>query len=335
MMFANSSIAAALSDFGVCPLLGQSGGTFWLPPPRSTTAEVVDSLFYFIFAVSAFFFILIVALMILFVILYRRRPGVEPQGTTHHNTALELIWTIIPLAIVMVIFYWGFTAYMDMRTSPRESYEIRVVGQKWSWLFKYPNGYVDSELHVPVAKPVRLIMTSEDVIHSLFIPAFRVKMDLVPGRYTQTWFHAVEPGSYDLYCAEYCGTGHSDMLSKVVVHEPGTFETWLENAGNLLATMTPVEAGETLYRRRGCGQCHSTDGTARAGGGPTFQGIYGQTHQMTDGSRVEVEDNYIRESILEPQAKIRAGYEPIMPTYKGQLSDEEITAIIEFIKSLE
>ena len=313
-------------------LLAKDEGSFWLPPPQSTTATAVDDLFMFIFYVSTFFFVLIVVLMMVFVIVYRRRPGVEPGLTASHNTALEITWTVIPLLIVIAIFYWGFEGYMDMRTSPREAYDIRVTGRKWNWEFTYPNGYVDSALHVPVDEPVRLTMTSQDVIHSLFIPAFRVKMDLVPGRYTQTWFRVMTPGEYDLYCAEYCGTKHSDMLSSVVVHPSGEFELWLDKASNLLATMSPVDAGRALYDRRGCAQCHSLDGSARIG--PTFKGIYGQTHGFTNAPDTVVDDNYLRESILEPGKKIREGYKNQMPTYKGILSDSEITAIIEFIKSL-
>ncbi|NUQ61616.1 MAG: cytochrome c oxidase subunit II [Pirellulales bacterium] len=313
-------------------LFAQSRGGYWLPPPDSSTAGDVDRVFYFILGVASFFFVLIVALMCLFVILYRRRPGVEAPGSASHNNLLEITWTIIPVILVVIMFYMGFTTYLDIRTSPRQAYDIRVVGQKWSWVFSYPNGHVAPELHVPVDRPVRLTMTSEDVIHSLFIPAFRVKMDLVPGRYTTTWFHPLRAGTYDLYCTEYCGTGHSDMLSKVVVHKPGEFETWLEQAANLLASMTPVEAGAELTRRNGCLTCHSTDGTAKVG--PSFKGIYGQRHTFTNGTSAEVDDNYIRQSILEPMALIRQGYQPAMPTYKGRLKDQEITAIIEYIESL-
>ncbi|HID76365.1 MAG TPA: cytochrome c oxidase subunit II [Planctomycetaceae bacterium] len=308
-----------------------AGGSFWLPPPSSTVAGVVDKLFYFILAVATFFFLLIVVLMAVFVILYRRRPGVEPAGPTH-NTPLEVVWSVIPLGIVVAIFYLGFKGYMDLRVPPANAYEIRVTGQKWSWVFQYPNGFVTDELHVPVDRPVLLTMTSEDVIHSLYVPAFRVKMDLVPGRYTQAWFQAVRTGQFDLYCAEYCGTGHSDMLSKVVVHPPGEFERWLDQAAKFLEQLSPAEAGELLFRRHGCGGCHSTDGTAKEG--PTLQGAFGRTQTFTDGSTAVMDDNYIRQSILEPMAKVRRGYQPVMPTYKGRLSDEEITKIIEFIKSL-
>ncbi len=322
---------AAMQRFRpVLPALAQ--GSFWLPPRSSSTAGVVDQLFYFILSVAVFFFLLIVTVMVLFVVLYRRRPGGQPGVSPSHNTVLEVIWTAVPLAIVVAIFYSGFTGYLQMRTAPHHAYEIRVKGQKWQWFFTYPNGHVDSDLHVPVDQPVLLTMSSEDVIHSLFIPAFRVKMDLVPGRYTTAWFRATEVGRFDLYCAEYCGTGHSDMLAKVVVHPPGQFEQWLAEAADFLQSMPPAEAGEMLYRQRGCGQCHSTDGTARVG--PSLKGIYGHVVTFTDGTSVEVDDNYIRQSILEPQAKIVSGYPSNMPTYKGLLNDDEITALIEFIKSL-
>jgi len=172
---------------------------------------------------------------------------------------------------------------------------------------------------------------SKDVIHSLAIPDFRVKMDLVPGRYTETWFQATKPGTYDLYCTEYCGTGHSAMLASVVVHPAGEFKAWLENASNFLETMDPVEAGELLYRKRGCSQCHAVDRSSLVG--PGFGGIFGQVHRFRDGSTAEVDETYLRQSILEPAAKVREGYRDRMPTYKGILSDDEIDAIISFIKS--
>jgi cytochrome c oxidase subunit 2 len=307
-------------------------GSFWMPPQISTVAHNVDSLFNFILAISVFFFLLIVAVMILFVIRYRRREGVEAAESASHNTALELTWTIIPLILVVVIFFFGFTGYLDMVTPPANAYEILVDGQKWNWSFTYPNGYVDANLHVPVDRPVRLVMTSADVIHSLYVPAFRIKMDVVPGRYSKAWFEATEPGEYELFCAEYCGTSHSDMLAVVVVHPPGEFETWLEQASNFLETMSPVEAGQKLFQARGCMQCHSVDGTAKTG--PTMAGIYGRTEALADGGTVVADENYLRESILEPMAKVVAGYEPVMPTYQGRLKDAEITAIIEYLKSL-
>ena len=319
--------------FSGLALLGQSG-SFWLPPAQSEGAAIVDNVFKLILAISTFFFILIVVLIIVFVFLYRRREGVEPGSTPSQNTALEVTWTVIPVLIVLVIFYAGFQGYMDLRTPPSNAYDVRVFAQKWSWSFQYANGAVSEELHVPVDRPIRLTLSSQDVIHSFYVPAFRIKMDCVPGRYNTTWFRALREGAYDVYCAEYCGKSHSAMLSKVVVHRPGDFEKWLEDQANVLARLSPAEAGEVLYKRYGCAACHSTDGT---GGktGPTFQGIYGETHEFANAPNTVVDDNYIRESILEPMKKIRRGFQGVMPTYQGRIkSDEEIAAIIEYIKTL-
>ncbi len=312
--------------------LAQEMGSFWLPPKSSTVAPAVDAVFNVIYWVSVVFFVLIVVTMVVFLFKYRRRPGVEPKPAPSHNTVLELTWSGLPLLLVIAIFYLSYRVYLDMVTPPQNAYEVVVTAQKWSWSFTYPNGYIDPELHVPVDKPVRLVMTSEDVIHSLFVPAFRIKMDVVPGRYTKAWFQATEPGEYVIFCTEYCGTGHSDMLSQVVVHPPGEFETWLADASNFLATMPPHEAGEKLVTARGCPQCHSADGSA--GIGPTFQDLYGKTHALADGSMITVDENYVRESILEPMAKVVAGYEPVMPTYQGRLEDDEILAIIAYLKVL-
>ena len=306
--------------------------SMFFPPPTSSTAAEVDSLFYFILWVCIVFFIVIVGVMGYCLIRYRERPGVKAEPSASHNNILEVTWTVIPGIFVGVIFYWGFVAFLDLRQSPDESYEIQVEAKMWNWSFTYPNGHVDNVLHVPVDKPVRLVMTSVDVIHSLYVPAFRVKMDVLPGRYSHTWFEANTVGDYTLFCTEYCGTKHSEMLSKVVVHPSGEFEKWLEDAANFLERMTPVEAGEILYQRRGCAQCHSIDGSAKVG--PTFLDAFGSEQSLMDGSTITVDENYIRESILEPQAKVRVGYRPVMPTYQGQLKDEEINALIAYIKSL-
>jgi cytochrome c oxidase subunit 2 len=324
---------SSMFDFLRTLPLAQSGETFWLPPPDSTTAGGVDAMFYGLLGVATFFFVLIVFLMIFFVIRYRGRAGDEARGATTHNTPLEITWSVIPLLIVIVIFYNGFTGYMDMRLPPREAYEIQVVAQKWQWMFKYPaTGHVDEDLHVPARRPVRLIMESKDVIHSVWIPDFRVKMDVVPGRYTKTWFQANQPGQHLLLCAEYCGTGHSDMAASVVVHEPAEFNQWLQDADKFMEGLPPRQRGEMLYRRHGCQGCHSIDGTAKTG--PSFQGIFGQTHQFANASPVLVDENYIRQSILDPSAKVREGFGDKMNSYKGSLSDEQILDLIEFIKSL-
>jgi cytochrome c oxidase subunit 2 len=306
--------------------------SFWMPPQVSTVARNVDWLFQFILGISVFFFLLIVILMVVFVVRYRRREGREAEASPSHNMALELTWSAIPLVLVVVIFFFGFRGFLDMATPPANAYEILVDGQRWNWTFTYPNGYADADLHVPVDRPIRLVMTSADVIHSLYVPAFRIKADLVPGRYAKAWFEATEPGEYDLFCAEYCGTSHSDMLAQVVVHPVGEFEIWLDRASDFLETMSPAEAGRKLYQVRGCQQCHSVDGTGKTG--PTLLGVFGHSQLLSDGSSVVADENYIRESILEPAARVVAGYEPVMPTYQGRIKDEEITAMIEYLKSL-
>lgn len=307
--------------------------SFWLPPPASSTAPLVDNAFLLLLGVSAFFFALIVVLGLWFVVRYRRRAGLGPAQSPSHNTALELLWTAIPLGIVALLFYEGFVGYMELRTPPKQAYEIEVVARKWSWLFSYPNGHKDDNLHVPVDRPVRLVMRSEDVIHGLFIPAMRVQMDIVPGRYTRTWFRALKPGEYNLVCSQYCGTKHFDMRALVIVHPPGEFENWLADAARAAESLSPVDRGRELYRINGCWSCHSIDGTA--GTGPTFKGIYGHEVQFQDGTSAVVDENYIRESILDPQAKVVRGYQPVMNTYRGVLTDEEISALIAFIKSLQ
>jgi cytochrome c oxidase subunit 2 len=313
-------------------LLSQGDGGFWMPAQRSTYAGDVDSLFFFIFWISLFFFLLIVALMTVFVIRYRARPGHKAQPRGHHNLPLELSWSIIPTILVVVIFFWGFKSYMKMAVPPQNAYEIQVTGQKWQWLFTYANGHVDPDLHVPADRPVLLVMTSEDVIHSFYVPAFRMKHDVVPGRYSKLWFRAPQPGEYQVFCAEYCGTNHSNMLAKVIVHEPGMFEKWLEEAGNFLDKLPPAEGGEKLYEQRGCKQCHTVDGTRLIG--PTFKNVFGRKEALTGGGTITVDENYIRESILDPQAKVVAGFDPVMPTYQGKMKDKEITALIAYMKSL-
>lgn len=312
--------------------LAETTSNIWLPSQSSSFAGEIDDVFSFIFWISMFFFVGIVGALLFFVVRYRRKNGVSAERTVHHSMPLEIAWSVIPFLLLIVIFVVGFTTFVTMAAEPEGAYEIRVVGKKWVWSFQYPNGYIDDVLHVPVDQPVKLVMSSDDVIHSVFIPAFRVKRDVIPGRYTSLWFEAVETGTYDLFCTEYCGTKHSDMITTVVVHPSGEFDTWLDKASNFLETMSPPDAGKMLYKRRGCAQCHSVDGSKMVG--PSFQELYGQTATLDTGDTITVDDNYIRESILEPQAKARAGYRKVMPTYQGQLKDEEISAIIEYIKTL-
>ncbi|MCA9754718.1 MAG: cytochrome c oxidase subunit II [Candidatus Eisenbacteria bacterium] len=307
--------------------------TFYMPPQASASAAHVDWLFDLILWISVFFFVLIVILMVMFIVKYRVKDPNAEGPRIYHNTPLEITWTAIPLAIVVVIFWLGFKGYMDLAVPPANAYEIQVTGQKWKWLFTYPNGYVDEILHVPSDRPVTLVMTSTDVIHAMYIPAFRAKTDVMPGRYTKIWFDATEPGTYPLFCAEYCGTGHSAMITEVLVHGPGEFETWMDEAANWIATMAPEEAGLKLYSMLGCQQCHSTTGAA--GIGPTWAGLFGSERKMKDGSTIVADENYIRQSILEPQAEIVAGFDPVMPTFQGRIKDDGIAALIAYMKSLQ
>lgn len=315
-------------------LLGSDAGTLWLPPQLSTVAKEIDSLFNFVLWLNVFFLVLIVGILVYFVFKYLRKNGVEPVPSASHNTTIELVWSVGPLFIVLYVFYAGWTGYLNLRTPPGDAYEVNVTAQKWSWNFTYPNGYIDGTLHCTVGEKVRLQMASEDVLHSFYIPDFRVKMDVVPGRYTQLWFEATEPGTYRIYCTEYCGTEHSSMLSTVVVHPTREdFDAWMTEASNFVDKMPPIEAGERLYRQRGCTQCHSIDGSA--GIGPSLAGVViGSDRKLADGSTVKYSPDYIRQSILDPGSQVAEGFQPVMPTYQGRLKDKEITVLIEYIKSL-
>lgn len=310
-----------------------TGGSFWLPRQGTALAGQVDGIFNFLLWLSLFFFTLIVGLLVVFVVRYRqRRHGEQASSTSSHNTALELTWTLVPVAIVIVIFVVGFRAYLKLSVPPADAYEVLVTGQKWNWQFTYPNGYRDPQLHVPVDKPIRLVMTSQDVIHSFYVPDFRVKQDVVPGRYSKVWFDPELPGEHYILCAEFCGTGHSDMVSKVVVHPAGEFETWLADAGGFLDKLPPAEAGERLTRNLGCNACHSVDGTRMVG--PSYKGLFGSPRRLRDGSSVVADENYVRAAMLDPQGQVVEGFEPVMPTFQGRVSEKEIGLIIEYLKTL-
>jgi cytochrome c oxidase subunit 2 len=308
------------------------GGGLWLPRQGSTLAREVDLNWGLVFWISVFFLALVTFLLVFLVLRFRARPGHREEESPSHNTVLEIVWSVIPTLLVIVLFWQGYKTFLDLATPPQNSYEVQVTAEKWVWSFTYPNGYEDPDLHVPVDTPVQLVMSSRDVIHSFYVPEFRVKRDVFPGRYTKVWFEADVPGEYDIFCTEYCGAGHSTMLAKVVVHERAAFDQWLEAASDWMSTMPPAEAGAMLYDRKGCKQCHSVDG---AGGvAPTFLNLFGHRQPLEGGGSVVVDENYIRESIYDPQAKIAAGFEPVMQTYRGRLNDEEVAAIIAYLKTL-
>jgi cytochrome c oxidase subunit 2 len=302
-----------------------------MPAQGTAYAGQVDGLWLFLIWVTVFFFLLVAGLVTYFVFKYRRRgPNDRTPNITHH-TGLEVAWTLIPLALVILIFFWGFRSYMEAQVSPAGALEIQVTAKKWVWQFEYPDGTRSiNELHVPLGKPVKLVMTSEDVIHSFFVPTFRLKQDVVPGVYTQLWFQASEPGVHRLLCTQYCGRGHSDMGGKIFVDNEKKYSDWLENGGDAGKNMPLAQLGALLYQSHGCQTCHSLDGTR--GEGPSFKGVFGHEVKLSDGKSVLADENYVRESILLPQAKIVAGFGPIMPTFQGMLREREIQALIEFVK---
>jgi len=251
-----------------------------------------------------------------------------------HNLKLEIFWTVIPTILVFIVFYWGFNTFLKMHVAPKDAIEIKATGQKWFWTFDYPNGANGvNELVVPVNQPVKLLLSSTDVIHSFFVPEFRVKMDALPNRYTVVWFEATEVGEYNIFCTEYCGKGHSEMLGKVTVLPNSLYENWLaESQVDIPEGMSLEEAGGKLYISKACNTCHSVDGSV--GVAPSFKGIFGKTENLSDGNSLPIDENYLRKSILNPQAQVVAGFAPVMPTYQNVLSDRQIDALIAYIKSL-
>lgn len=306
-----------------------------MPSKSSTIAGEVDALFYFILIATAIVFAIVVSGLVLFSIRYRRRTATAPLTSGKaHDTKLEIIWTVIPTILVIILFFWGFNVYLKMRVVPRNAMEIKVTGRKWFWVFDYPDGTkAMNELVVPAGKPVRLLLSSEDVIHSFYIPAFRIKMDALPNRYTETWFEATQTGAFDIFCAEYCGKGHSEMTGLVKVLTPEDYTAWRDSSlAAVPETTSPVDRGRQLFSQRACNTCHTIDGAPMVG--PTFKNLYGHTVTLEGGSSVTADENYIRRSILEPKAEIVSGFQPVMPTYQGLLNDRDIDALVAYIKSL-
>jgi cytochrome c oxidase subunit 2 len=300
------------------------------PEQASTMAARVDALFYFLVAVTVFFAALIFFMIVVFAVKYRRRSEDERPRPIEENFWLEILWSVIPLGLTMVMFVWGAIIYLDIYNPPNDALEIGIVGRQWMWKAQHAEGQREiNELHVPVGQAVKLTMTSEDVIHDVFLPAFRIKQDVLPGRYTTLWFQATKAGEYPLFCAQYCGTQHSGMVGRVVVLEPAEFEKWLSGGAT---GVSMIDQGASLFKRFGCETCHGAGGTSQ---GPSLAGLFGKTVKLQEGTTVTADENYIRESILDPRAKIVAGYQPIMPTFKGLVSEEGLLQLIAYIKSLE
>jgi cytochrome c oxidase subunit 2 len=313
-------------------ILAQLDKTYFLPPQRSTVAAAHDGLYNFVLWMSVFWLILIAGLMIYFVIKYRRKsPHDKPVGPTH-STAIELGWTLPPLILVMIIFVWGFRGYMDMNQAPNSSYQVLVSASKWNWSFTYGGGENDKVLHVPVNTPISMVMTSKDVIHGFYVPEFRVKKDVVPGRYTKLWFEATAVGEYNLFCAEYCGQQHSQMITKVVVESREDFLAYLEERGKWWEGEKPADVGMVVRKEKGCFTCHTVDGSPSTG--PTWKDLFGSERKFADGTSRIADENYIRDSILNPGKDVVQGFDNVMPTSQGNIKEQEITGVIEYLKSI-
>ena len=302
----------------------------FMPERASSLAGEVDALFLFILGVTGLFAVGVWVALLYFAIRYRRRSADDRPAEIHGSLALELTWTLVPLGIVVVMFVWGAKVFFHMNRPPDDAMTVSVVGKRWMWKLQHPTGQREiNELHVPVGRAVKLVITSEDAIHSFFVPAFRIKKDAVPGRYNVAWFRATKTGTYHLFCAEYCGTEHSKMIGRVVVMEPEAYQTWLAGGP---PPESPVVAGEKLFTELNCITCHRPDS---AGRGPVLVGIFGRPVGLAAGDTVVADEAYVRDSILNPAARVVAGYQPVMPTYQGQVSEEQLIALIAYIQSLQ
>jgi len=302
------------------------------PPAASNFAKEHDLVFYTLCALTVLFCVIVGAGVIFFSIYYRAGNKVDRSRPMYENLKLELTWTFIPLLLGIVVFWMGARLFVEMKTPPKDAQEIFVVGKQWMWHVQHTNGVRENNtLHIPIGKPVKLTMISQDVIHAFYIPAFRVQMHVVPGRYTQLWFTATEPGAYHLFCGMYCGTQHSEMGGTVYAMEPKDYANWLANGGEETVPMTMTQAGEKIYNRVGCNNCHANVSTPRA---PSLLGIYNTKRVFTDGTSLVANEEYLRDSILHPWNHITNGYDESMPAYDGQLSESDVLNLIAYIKEM-
>ncbi|MGA9120066.1 MAG: cytochrome c oxidase subunit II [Bacteroidota bacterium] len=300
-----------------------------LPVQASAGSSQLDLLFFALVGISAFFIILIFVLIVVFSIRYRKERVVDREIRRRDFAKLEVTWIVIPTLISLVIFGWSAWLYFENKTPPPDAMEIYVTGKQWMWKIQHQEGNREiDELHIPVNRPIKLMMTSQDVIHSFFIPAFRVKQDVLPGRYTTEWFTPTRIGEYHLFCAEYCGTNHSAMIGKIVVMDPVDYEHWLATSGT---NETLASAGEQVFKKYGCAACHKDVGSTR---GPSLMGLPGSTVSLIEGQTAVADREYLIESITDPGAKVVAGYKPIMPTYRTTLSPEQLNELVEYLLTL-
>lgn len=299
-----------------------------VPDSASANAGPFDSLFTLLLVITGATALLVCVLVIFFAVYYRRTQTRTFGAPTKQRRWLELTWTIVPVFVFVYIFFRGATLYFDVRTPPPGALEIHVIGKQWMWKFQHPEGQREiDELHIPRGQAVKLMISSEDVIHSFFVPAFRIHMDAVPGQYNTVWFEPTKEGSYHLFCSQYCGSNHSRMIGRVVVMAPGDYERWLAEGGQ----DSLASRGERLFRKLACVECHAADSTARA---PMLEGVFGHPVLLTDGSTVLADETYVRNSILRPKAMVVAGFQPIMPTYEGQLDEEQVWELVVYVRSL-
>ena len=299
------------------------------PDQASSYASDADNLYSFLWTLTIIFGLGLVMAIFYFAVKYRRRSPNEVGHPVAGAISLELTWTIIPFLISMGIFVWGTELYFKIYRPPANAKEVYVVGKQWMWKIQHTEGQREiDELHVPVGTRIKLVMTTEDVIHSFYIPAFRMKLDVVPGRYSMVWFEPTQVGRYELFCAEYCGTSHSGMIGSVYVMEPADYQAWL--AGGT-GEGTPAQQGEKLFQQLACSSCHLASGQGR---GPRLQGVFGSTVELADGSKIVANEDYVRESILNPRAKVVAGFQPIMPTFQGLVSEEQVLQLVAYVRSL-
>ena len=343
------------TDLGTPPM---SDSPWSLLPTASNHAASLDALYVFLTVICGISMLLVVGAQLYFMVKYKKRSDDDRTSPIKHSFKLEFAWSAIPTLFLIVFFVWGEVDYMRMMVPPADAMRVNVKAQKWSWEFTYPggNGATSNEIRkdengnnitdangapiviptlvVPLNEPVQLVMSSVDVIHSFYVPAFRVKKDVIPGRYSTLWFTAIQEGEFPVFCTEYCGDEHSSMLAKVVVVKPEEFAAKVAETTKLekMDNETVAQYGERVYKTKGCDACHTTDGSPKVG--PSFKGLWGKTENLTDGSTAKVDDNYIRESILDPNAKVVQGFAPQMPAFAGQLGDPEIDALIEFIQGL-
>jgi cytochrome c oxidase subunit 2 len=302
----------------------------FIPEQASTLAPQVDQLYWFIIGVTAFFGILTSVLVVYFAVKYRTNDPLAIGAPITGSIPLELAWSVIPFLISIVIFTWAAQVFFDIYRPPDQTLNIYSTGKRWMWKFQHLDGKAEiNELHVPVGRAVKVTFTSEDVLHSLYFPAFRTKADAIPGRYSTVWFNATKVGVFDIFCAEYCGTRHSGMIGKVHVMEPADYQAWLSGSGG---GGTLASRGERLFSELACNTCHIGDGSGR---GPSLVNKFGTQERLANGSVVDVDESYVRESILMPQLKIVEGYQPVMPTFQGLVNEESVMALIEYVKSLQ